>query len=251
VHDPRGVRPQQTRCPSNNGRPFGLTVSCCFRYGAQIGISAFAKCAFWPHRRPSDMIADDPTSTVCDPRALASDATAECSRRIPRSSARARAARRRGRVQSTPSRPTVGVSIRRFCLACLGASSARGAFDCGSKVCPLRPASPFRGKPMAESFQGPSDPGEPPPVPKRRPSRKLIHAQCRQCQPGDITDCMATDCALYPYRPWEGPGKIPGRRPSRKQLAHLESARRLSAAARRPATPIQKPTTAVGQAFDA
>jgi len=143
--------------------------------------------------------------------------------------------------------PTVATCIRRFCLDCLGATNGRGAFDCDSVVCQLRPASPFLGKPMPESFRPSAYVGEPAPLPKRRPSRRLIHAQCRQCQPGDTSDCLATDCALYPYRPWEGPGKIPGRRPSRKQLAHLESARRLSAAARQPATPIQKPTTAVGR----
>jgi hypothetical protein len=150
-----------------------------------------------------------------------------------------------------PSRRTVSSCIRRSCLDCLGATSGRGAFDCGSTVCPLRPASPFLGKSMPESFRGPSYLGEPPLVAKRRPSRKLIHAQCRQCQPGDTADCEAEDCALYPYRPWDGPGKAGKRRPSEKQLAHLESARRLSAAARLSATPIQKSTTAVGAAFDA
>jgi hypothetical protein len=147
--------------------------------------------------------------------------------------------------------PTVSSCIRRFCLDCLGATNGRGAYDCASEVCPLRPASPFLGKPMPDSFRGPSYPGEPPVVPKRRPSRRLIHAQCRQCQPGDTTDCEAEGCALYPYRPWDGPGKAGKRRPSEKQLAHLESARRLSAAARLSVTPIQKPTTAVGRAFDA
>lgn len=147
--------------------------------------------------------------------------------------------------------PTVGACIRRFCLDCLGATTGRAAFDCGSSVCPLRPASPFLGKPMPETFQGPTHTGEPLPIPKRRPSRALIHAQCRQCQPGDSTDCMAADCALYPYRPWEGPGKVGKRLLSARQLAHLEGARRLSTAARLSATPIQKPTTAVGAAFDA
>jgi len=147
--------------------------------------------------------------------------------------------------------PTVSTRIRRFCLDCLGASDGRGAFDCGSMVCPLRPASPFLRKPMPDGFRGPSYLGEPAPVPKRRPSRRLIHAQCRQCQPGDSTDCMAEDCGLYPFRPWDGPGKVGKRRPSEKQLAHLESARRLTPAARLSATPIQKPSTAVGAAFDA
>jgi len=150
----------------------------------------------------------------------------------------------------TVSVPTVAACVKRFCLDCVGASSGRGAFDCGSEVCPLRPASPFLGKPMPESFRGPSYAGEPPLVAKRRPSRRLIHAQCRQCQPGDNTDCMADDCALCPFRPWDGPGKAGKRRPSERQLAHLESARRLSAAVRLSATPIQKTSTAAGQASD-
>ena len=145
---------------------------------------------------------------------------------------------------------SVASCLRRFCLDCLGATSGRGAADCGSEVCPLRPASPFLGKPMPESLRGPSYPGEPPLVPKCRPSRELIHAQCRQCQPGDTTDCEAEKCALYPYRPWDGPGKAGKRRPSEKQLAHLKAARRLASAVRLSATPIQKPSTAAGQASD-
>jgi hypothetical protein len=157
---------------------------------------------------------------------------------------------RRKPAQSKSSVPTVAARVRRFCLDCVGASSGRAAFDCGSTVCPLRPASPFLGKPMPDSFQRPTYSGEPHPLPKRRPSRKLIHAQYRQCQSGGTSDCGAEDCALFPFRPWDGPGKARKRRPSEKQLAHLESARRLIPAARLSATPIQKPSTAAGGAFD-
>ena len=146
---------------------------------------------------------------------------------------------------------TVAACVRRFCLHCLGATNGRGAFDCGSTVCPLRPASPFLGKAMPLTMRTDDYSGERARVAKRRPSRKLIHAQCRQCQPGDTTDCLAEDCALYAFRPWDGPGKAGKRRPSEKQLAHLESARRLIPAARLSATPIQKPSTAVGGALDA
>ncbi len=147
--------------------------------------------------------------------------------------------------------PTVAACVKRFCLECVGASSGRAAFDCGSAVCPLRPAIPFLGKAMPATMRAEDYSGEPARVAKRRPSRKLIHAQCRQCQPGDTTDCLAEDCALYVFRPWDGPGKAGKRRPSAKQLAHLEAARRLIPAARLSATPIQKPTTAVGAALDA
>ena len=137
--------------------------------------------------------------------------------------------------------PTVAACVRRFCLDCLGATNGRGAFDCGSTVCPLRPASPFLGKPMPEAFRGPGYSGEPASVPRRRPSRMLIHAQCRQCQPGDTTDCRAEDCALYPYRPWSGPGHAARRKASPAQR---------EAAARGRESMRQKASTAVGAALD-
>jgi len=130
-------------------------------------------------------------------------------------------------------RPTVAACVRRFCLDCQGLTSARGAFDCQSRVCPLYQVSPFRR------------------IGRRRASKGLVVAYCRQCQPDDNTDCGAEDCALYAFRPWDGPGKAGKRRPSEKQLAHLESARRLIPATRLSATPIQKPSTAVGGALDA
>jgi hypothetical protein len=152
-------------------------------------------------------------------------------------------------------RPSPGAALRAFCLACLGATNARGSFDCGSAMCPLRPASPFLGKTMPESFRGARYSGEPAPAPKRRPSRRLIHAQCRQCQPGDTTDCMAADCALYPFRPWDGPGKAPRRKAS---PAQCEAAARATAAslrvrghARTPEMNRQRASTAVGGTFDA
>jgi hypothetical protein len=64
-------------------------------------------------------------------------------------------------------------------------------------------------------------------IPRRRPSRSLIRAYCRTCQPGDRSDCEATDrvisgmrfpqCPLYPYRPWPGPGHAPKRETTAKQ----------------------------------
>jgi len=145
-------------------------------------------------------------------------------------------------AESRASVPTVAICVKRFCLECLGATSGRAAFDCGSKVCPLRPASPFLGKLMPESLRGPTYPGELPAVPRRRPSRALIHAQCRQCQPGDTSDCMAEGCALYPYRPWPGPGHAARRKAS---VAQREAAARGRESMR------QRASTAVGGAFDA
>ena len=147
------------------------------------------------------------------------------------------------------SAPTLSVCVRKFCLGCLGATSGRGAFDCGSTVCPLRPASPFLGKSMPESFQPATSSDEPPRVPRCRPSRRLIHAQCRQCQPGDQGDCEATDCALYPFRPWAGPGKAPRRKPTQKQLAHWRRQGERLQHFREPL--MQNATTAAGRAFDA
>jgi hypothetical protein len=65
--------------------------------------------------------------------------------------------------------PTVAACIRRFCLECMGATSGRAAFDCGSTLCPLRPACPFLGKPMPDGFRGLSYPGEPPTHPRPVP----------------------------------------------------------------------------------
>ena len=149
------------------------------------------------------------------------------------------------------SAPRPAACIRRFCLDCLGATSGRAGFDCGSTVCPLRPASPFLGKPMPRSMRTEDYEGEPDRVARRRPSRSLIHAQCRQCQPGDRTDCEAVDCALYPFRPWDGPGKAPTRKLSEKRLAQIAAARKRSPLAQRPEGREQKPTTAAGRALDA
>ena len=152
-------------------------------------------------------------------------------------------------------RPTAAQAIRRFCLECVGATSGRAAFDCGSTLCPLRPANPFLGRPMPEGSRGASYPGEPVLVLKRRPSRRLIHDQCRQCQPGDHSDCLATRCALYPYRLWDGPGKAPRRKasPAQREAAARATAASLRARghARAPETNRQRASTAVGGAFDA
>jgi len=143
---------------------------------------------------------------------------------------------------SLRSLPTVAACIRRFCLDCVGATSGRAAFDCDSKVCPLRPASPFLGKPLPATMRADDYSGEPARVAKRRPSRMLIHAQCRQCQPGDMSDCEAEDCAPYLFRPWDGPGHAARRKVSPAQA---------EAAARGRESMRQKASTAVGAALDA
>lgn len=81
--------------------------------------------------------------------------------------------------------------------------------------------------------------GEPTRVAKCRPSKSLIRAQC---QPGDRTDCEATDCALHPYRPWPGPGHAARRKASPAQL---------EAAARGRETMRQQASAPVGAALDA
>lgn len=139
-------------------------------------------------------------------------------------------------------RPTAAEAIRHFCLDCLGASSGRAAFDCGSTICPLRPASPFLGKAMPEGFRAPTHSPEPRLVSKRRPSRRLIEAQCRQCQPEDRDDCEAVDCGLHPYRPWPGPGHAQRRKVSLAQATALARAREKAA---------QKTSRAAGAALDA
>jgi hypothetical protein len=150
--------------------------------------------------------------------------------------------RRMGPVQSRVSAQTVRACIRHFCLDCLGATSGRAAFDCGSQLCPLRPASTFLGKPMPLTMRTEDYSGEPARIAKRRPSKSLIRAQCRECQPGDHTDCEAEGCALYPYRPWSGPGHVTKREASPAQR---------EAAARGRESMRQRASTAVGGAFDA
>lgn len=169
---------------------------------------------------------------------------------VPRE-ARREAAQHQGPVPGRPNVSTVAACVRRFCLDCLGATSGRAAFDCGSEVCPLRPSSPFLGKPMPRSMRTEDYDGEPARVAKRRPSRSLIHAQCRQCQPGDRTDCEAEGCALYPYRPWDGPGKVPRRKLSDKRLAQIAAARNRSPLAQPSGRREQKPSTVVGAALNA
>ena len=122
------------------------------------------------------------------------------------------------------SRPKVAACVRRFCLDCLGLTSARGAFDCQSRVCPLYQASPFRR------------------VGRRRATKGLVVSYCRHCQPGDRSDCGGDDCALYRYRPWPGPGHAARRKASPAQR---------EAAARGRESMRQKGSTAVGAALDA
>jgi len=131
-------------------------------------------------------------------------------------------------VAVKPKKQTVGQAVRAFCLACLGADRPAQAFDCISRVCPLYPAHPFRGKPMpkcrnpnpspqweldqAEEVHGTR--------PKRRPSRAMIRKQCEMCLPErkDQEYCEHDECHLFRYchrRPG-GPVKAPR---SAKQLA--------------------------------
>jgi hypothetical protein len=116
---------------------------------------------------------------------------------------------------------TPGEAIRAFCMECVGASNARVAFDCLSRICLLYAACPFWRKPMPVTMRPPDYDGEPdiPRPERRRPSRSLIRAYCRTCQPGDRTDCLGVDCALYPYRPWPGPGHAAKPQRTAKQRA--------------------------------
>lgn len=97
--------------------------------------------------------------------------------------------------------PTIRTCVRQFCLDCLGAPTARSAFDCQSRVCPLYTCSPFRK------------------VGRRRATKAHVSAYCRHCQPEDHSDCggpyvlpdgsfAQPQCALFPWRPWQ-PGGVP------------------------------------------
>jgi hypothetical protein len=98
---------------------------------------------------------------------------------------------------------SVASCIRRFCMICQGlGQTARGAYDCESAICPLYTCSPFRRER------------------RRRSSRAAIRRQCEQCQPGDRTDCLAVDCELYPWRPWQ-----PGGQPKARCLTDAQKGR--------------------------
>ena len=114
-------------------------------------------------------------------------------------------------ARSSATLPTVAACVRRFCLDCQGLTTARGAFDCQSRICPLYVASPFRQ------------------TRRRQATKGLVVSYCRHCQPGDTTDCQGASCALYPWRPWQ-PGGQPKRRALteslREQLAVIGQASR-------------------------
>jgi hypothetical protein len=138
-----------------------------------------------------------------------------------------------------PPKTSAAACIRRFCLECLGARSARDAFDCLSGQCPLYACVPFRGRTLPKHRRpvgGVSEEEElrqeeMARLPKHRPSKKRVAAYCRSCQPGDRSDCRAEDCPLYPYRPWPGPGHAPP--PHRSERQRKAARAGLAAAARR------------------
>lgn len=101
-------------------------------------------------------------------------------------------------------RLTVAQAVKRFCLDCQGLTSARGAFDCQSRICPLYQASPFRR------------------IGRRRATKGLVAEYCRHCQPGDQSDCGGEECALYPWRPWQ-----PGGQPKLRTLTESQKRRLL------------------------
>lgn len=126
---------------------------------------------------------------------------------------------------------TPGQAIRNRCLQCLDCSIYH-AYDCGCGTCPLYAAHPFRGKRMVtarapESGERKSELARIEKLhttcPKRKPSRAIIAAACRLCQPETRDDCGATDCGLYPYCPFQ-PGGVPKRAQSDKQRYALSGA---------------------------
>jgi hypothetical protein len=127
-------------------------------------------------------------------------------------------------------------------MDCLNATSARAAFDCLSRICVLYPAHPFRGKSLPKGLRVPEELYSPGTFdeeresmqicaarPYQRASRKMIRQHCRDCQPEDRTDCGASDCALYPYRPWPGPGHAPKREATDAQKGAAARARAVRA----------------------
>ena len=124
-------------------------------------------------------------------------------------------------------KPTSQRAVSAFCIACMGAARRRGAYDCLCLTCLLYPANPLKGKTLPVALRPPDYDGEPngDRPPKRRATKMMIRTYCRSCQPEDRTDCQATDCGLYPFRPWPGPGHAPKRQASPKALEALGIAR--------------------------
>jgi hypothetical protein len=105
--------------------------------------------------------------------------------------------------------PSLAACVRRCCMDCQGLGrTARGAFDCESRVCPLAACSPFRQ------------------TGRRRPTKAEIHRQCEQCQPDDTEDCLWLDCPLLPLTPWQSGGQPKRRTLTDAQKRHLEASGR-------------------------
>ena len=124
-------------------------------------------------------------------------------------------------------KPTSQRAVGAFCTACMGAARRRSAYDCLSSRCLLYPANPLRGKAIPVALRPPDYDGEPNgdrPA-KHRATKPMIRAYCYTCQPEDRTDCQATDCAFYPFRPWAGPGHAEKRQATPQALAALGIAR--------------------------
>lgn len=111
-------------------------------------------------------------------------------------------------ILTPPNNPPVlslAQALRQKCLDCLGATSARSAFDCISELCPVYPRHPFRGKPKPNTLQ----PAEGTPHweteqaervhrerPRQRPSKALVRAMCQRSASRRIARTAAALLAL-------------------------------------------------------
>jgi hypothetical protein len=119
--------------------------------------------------------------------------------------------------------PTMSDAIREKCKQCLGIEGSAFTYDCLSEGdCPLYAAHRFIGTPQSASRSSKtvchvsehdrelSRRG----MKKRRPSKAIIAAMCRQCNPDD-QDCTSRDipeygaeaCPLLPWTPFQPGGQ--------------------------------------------
>ena len=120
-------------------------------------------------------------------------------------------------------------AVRAECRSCLSIPKGGSGYDCLDPSCPLYPAQPWRGRDLPKSLQPPND--SPPDeaekatrilreVTRRRATRRMIRAKCRDCLPERTgqPDCTIVDCALFGLTPFQ-PGGQPKQTRSAKQQA--------------------------------
>ena len=125
---------------------------------------------------------------------------------------------------------TAGQAVKQHCQECLGANTGGTAYDCGSELCPLYRAMPFRGRLLpvtqrpgvwvgGERVVNYDEAAETARLadllrrfPRRRPSPAICVAMCRECtgqakDGGGKEDCRKVTCAMHDWQPYQPGGR--------------------------------------------